>query len=61
MTAEQKLNAANEINGLWVRHIRNRELPTDATTVARIIERYEAREAATAVSRKPLQRLFVIR
>jgi hypothetical protein len=61
MTSEQMLNAANEINRLWVRHISYREQPPDATTVARIIERYESRDVPPSVSRKPLQGLFVIR
>jgi len=41
MTPEQRLNAANEINGLWVRHVRHGEAPPDLNSVARILERHE--------------------
>jgi hypothetical protein len=48
MTTEQRLNAANEINGLWVRHIRNGEAPPDVDKVSRILERYELGECGAA-------------
>jgi hypothetical protein len=41
MMPDQRLNAANEINALWVRHLRYSDAPPDAETVARILERHE--------------------
>jgi hypothetical protein len=41
MTPEERLHAANDINGLWLRHLRRGDAPPDADTVSRIIERYE--------------------
>lgn len=48
MTSEQRLDAANEINGLWVRHFRDGELPPDVNKVSRILERYELGETIGA-------------
>jgi hypothetical protein len=50
MTPEQRLNAANEINGLWVRHVRHGEIPPDLNKVSRILERYELDEGAATLS-----------
>jgi hypothetical protein len=46
MTPEQRFNAANEINGLWVRHVKHGEIPPDLNRVSRILERYELDEGA---------------
>jgi hypothetical protein len=40
VTPEQRLEAANEINGLWFRHIRDGEEPPDVLRVAGIIEKH---------------------
>jgi hypothetical protein len=48
MTPEQRLNAASEINGLWVRHVRHGEIPPNLNKVSRILERYELDKGAAA-------------
>ena len=60
MTPEQRLQVANEINGLWVRHIRCGESPPDLRQVARIIEQNEARETAGTASQKRVPGLFLV-
>jgi hypothetical protein len=57
MTPEQRLNAANEINGLWVRQIRNGEIPPDVLAVAGIIERFALADTAL---RHPMDRRLLI-
>jgi hypothetical protein len=49
MTSEQRVNAANEINGLWVRHVRYGEPPPDVDTVAKILERHELRPTGAGI------------
>ena len=60
MTPEQRLHVANEINGMWVRHIRCGEMPPDLRQVVRIIEQYEAREASGTASQKRVTGLFLV-
>jgi len=60
MTSEQRLRVANEINGLWVRHIRCGETPPDLRQIARIIEQYEARETSGTASQKRVPVLFLV-
>ena len=60
MTLKQRLQLANEINGLWVRHMRFGEKPPDLHQVVRIIEQYEARETAGTGSQKRVSGLFLI-
>jgi hypothetical protein len=60
MTPEQRLNAANEINGLWVRHVRHGEIPPDLNKVSRILERYEL-DAGAAAKRAINTRMTLIK
>ena len=60
MTSEQRIRVANEINGLWVRHIMCGEKPPDLGQVALIIEQYEARETSGAASQKQMSGLFLV-
>jgi hypothetical protein len=60
MTPEQRLQVANEINGLWVRHIRCGENPPDLRQVARIIEQHEARETAGTAPQRRVPGLFLV-
>ena len=59
MTPEQRLQLANEINGLWVRHIRCGKSPPDLRQVARLIAHNEARETA-GTSQKRVPGLFLV-
>jgi len=60
MKFEQRLQVANEINGLWVRHIRCGEKPPDLRQVAQIIEQYEARKTEGTTSQKRVPGLFLM-
>ena len=60
MTPEQRIQVANAINGLWVRHIRCGESPPDLRQVVQIIEQYEGRETAGITSQKRVPGLFLV-
>jgi hypothetical protein len=55
VTQELRLEAANEINGLWVRHVRYGEEPPGVLTVAHVIERDELSRPNTRASQKPAE------
>lgn len=57
---QHRLQVANEINRLWVRHIMHGENPPDLCQVARIIERYESRETAGTTFQKRMPGLFLV-
>jgi hypothetical protein len=52
VTPEQGLEAAIEINWLWIRHISYGEESPDVVTVARVIERYELSHPNNKASQK---------
>ena len=60
MTPEQRLNAANEINQLWVRHIRYGETPPDLSQVSKILEWYEVSVFQKSPLNKCVMRLKIV-